>query len=80
MCGATNLLRRLLGIHEYDPGEILTGNAHVRRPSHYGARGNGVALPDPVKRSTDVVIERLAMEHRIIRQMLADMRRMRGTG
>jgi hypothetical protein len=79
MCGATDMLRRLLGIHEYDASTVRS--ARVRRPTHYGMRGNGIALPDdPVKRSTDVVIERLVREHRLIRWMLDDTRRMRGQG
>jgi hypothetical protein len=72
MCQVTTVLRRLLGIHEWHPD--MPDHGLVRRSIHYGARGNGM-LPRDDRRSSDVVIDRLEREHRIIRQMLADTAR-----
>jgi hypothetical protein len=72
MCRPTDALRHILGIRDYAPGPHP--HARVRKPTWHGARStNGHApgldvIPDPA-------VARLAREHRLIRQMLADAAR-----
>lgn len=77
MCQTTDVLRRLIGIYDYTPGQIP--HARVRKPTRHGARGNGHAPPGLVV-STNPLIDALAREHRLIRQLLNEARRMRGRG
>ena len=72
MCRATDALRSAIGITEYVPGS--RPHARVRKPTWHGARGNGsgVASLPPLVLPAHPVIDRLAREHRLIRQILAD--------
>lgn len=73
----TNVMRRTLGIHEYVPG-MSAPRALVRKPTWYGARGNGRLAGLPPQ-AVHPVIDRLTRQHRSIRQMIADMRRTGGS-
>lgn len=73
MCQATDALRRLVGISEYTPGPIP--HARVRKPTRFGARGNGHAAYPGIPITSDPLAESIAREHRLIRSLLADMAR-----
>ena len=69
MCQATETLRALLGIAPYTPGPIH--HARVRKPTRFGARGNGhVTVSVDLDAPSGRVIDTLAREQRIIREML----------
>lgn len=68
MCQATDAFRAMIGIYPYAPGPIP--RARVRKPTRHGARGNGHALG--LRVPAGPVVEALALEHRLIRQAVAD--------
>jgi hypothetical protein len=76
MCRASDALRRAIGIHAYTPSVPL--KALVRKSIWHNARDNGHG--PGVRVPPDPVVERLAMEHRIIRQIIEDARRVRCRG
>lgn len=78
MCGATDALREVLGIADYLPGPIP--HARVRTPTRFGSRGNGRAALAGIYATPDPAIAELAREHRLIRDLLADIDRIRGRG
>ena len=81
MCQATDAVRAVLGIRPYTPGPIP--HARVRKPTRFGARGNGhTAGPIGLEIPAGRLIDTLAREHRIIRQLLGDAARrcVRGPG
>lgn len=71
-------MRWLMGVREYAPRPRAFPPALVRRPTWYGARGrsNGRA-PSWHERYTDPAIDHLVSQHRLIRQMIADVDRVR---
>ena len=69
MCQATETLRTLLGIAPYTPGPIP--HARVRRPTRFGARGNGhVTVALGLEAPSGRLIDTLAREQRVIRELL----------
>lgn len=72
MCRAGRAFKHAIGIHDYVPHHPL--RAPVRKSIWHSARGNGRGLAG-LHIPTDPTVERLAREHRIIRQMIADTAR-----
>lgn len=79
MCRATDALRHIVGISDYVPGSYP--HSRVRRPTRYGARSRNGHAPVATTEPQAVVAD-LAREHRLIRQILADIdcHRARGQG
>ena len=74
MSRASDVVRHIIGIHDYVPGAIP--HARVRKPTRHGARGNGHAGGGHII-PVHPVVAYLAQQHRLIRQMIEDARRAR---
>lgn len=72
MCRMATVLRDLVGIRDYRPGE--TPHALVRKPTRFGQRSrvNGTYA---FETSANPVIRHLTWEHQLIRLMIADASR-----
>lgn len=85
MCQVTQAARWVLGIHPYACKSHYLLRYSTTRNGARGVERNGTADGQEVYGTTYGLtreerqrLEALTREHRIIRQMLADMRRMRG--
>ena len=77
MCPVSDALRAALGIRAYRP--CPTPRARVHKPYWHGARSrrNGHGDPDIQDADLRAMIDNLAMQHRLIRGIVADTARWR---